>query len=100
VWKMDAQMLRPDGSEDQRRDYFAVVNPVLESDLRGLSHNLFAESLPPSILVLRPEDAPTERPTSPDGRRQLTATLLLLMMAFLIGETLFAATLDRRRMGA
>lgn len=100
VWKMDAQMLRPDGSEDQRRDFFAVVNPVPESDLRGLSHNLFAESLPPSILVLRPEDAPTERPTSPDGRRQLTATLLMLMMAFLIGETLFAATLDRRRMGA
>lgn len=100
VWKVDAQMLRPDGSEDQRRDFFAVVNPVPESDLRGLSHNLFAESMPPSVLVLRPEDAPTERPTSPDGRRQLTATLLLLMMAFLVGETLFAATLDRRRMGA
>jgi len=100
VWDVDLQLLHPDGSEESRREHFAVVNPEAESDLRVLNRRLLVEGLPANISILRPQDATTERPNQAKGMRQLATLLLFLMMAFLVGETLLAATLDRRRMGA
>ncbi|MHC4837243.1 MAG: BatA domain-containing protein [Planctomycetota bacterium] len=100
VWEVEARLLRPDGAEDLRRDHFAVVNPPLESDLRPASRALLAGSLPANVQILRPEELDDEAPPGEDGSRQLTELLLFAMLAFLVGETMLAAALDRRRMGA
>lgn len=97
VWRLNTRLLLPDGEEVTLEQPLAVVIPTEESDLRAAEAASLHEFLPESIRIGTPEEDLVQVDGDGSPPRDLTRMLLLLVLAFLVSETLFAWFLDRRR---
>jgi len=97
VWRLSTRLLLPDGEEISLEQPLAVVIPTEESDLRAALPESLREFLPPSVVIGNSNENIVQVEASDAPARDLTRTLLILVLAFLVSETLFAWFLDRRR---
>lgn len=97
IWHLSTRLLMPDGEEISLEQPLAVVIPTEESDLRAAQPESLREFLPPSIVIGNPDESLVQVEASAAPARDLTRSLLILVLAFLVSETLFAWFLDRRR---
>lgn len=97
VWHLSTRLLLPDGEEVALEQPLAVVIPTEESDLRAAEATSLYEFLPESVRIGGPDENLVLAESSGSPPQDLTRTLLLLVLAFLVSETLFAWFLDRRR---
>jgi hypothetical protein len=97
IWILNTHLLLPDGAEAPLSLRLAVVPPALESDLRASTPEELRSFLPKSIRLGRPEDLDDEGFINNHLPRDLMRTLLFLLLACLVSETLLATMLDRRR---
>lgn len=97
IWHLGARLLLPDGEEIAVDQPLAVVVPVEESDLRAADPASLRNFLPPSVVIGNSDDNIVQLQALGSPTRDLTRSLLLLVLAFLVSETLFAWFLDRRR---
>ena len=97
VWHLNTRLLLPDGEEISLEQPLAVVIPTEESDLRAAEATSLLEFLPESIRIGTPDEDLVQVDTAVNPPRDLSRTLLLLVLVFLVSETLFAWFLDRRR---
>jgi hypothetical protein len=97
IWRLNTHLLLPDGVEAPLHLRLAVVPPNKESDLRAASVEELTAFLPESVHLGHPEDRTSSATIDTDLPRDLMRTLLFLVLACLIAETLLATMLDRRR---
>jgi hypothetical protein len=97
IWHLNTHLLLPDGGEEALHLRLAVVPPAVESDLRAALPEELRTFLPVSLNLGRVDDLSATNVGTNDLPRDLMRTLLFLLLACLIGETLLATMLDRRR---
>ena len=97
IWHLNTHLLLPDGMETPLHLRFAVVPPEKESDLRAASAEELRTFLPESVHLGHPGDLESSETLNDHMPRDLMRTLLFLVLACLIVETLLATMLDRRR---
>jgi hypothetical protein len=97
IWHLNTHLLLPDGAEEPLHLRLAVVPPAIESDLRAALPDELRTFLPESINLGRVDDLSANTIDTDELPRDLMRTLLFLLLACLVGETLLATMLDRRR---
>lgn len=97
VWRLNTTLLLPDGEELPREQPLAVVVPPEESDLRAADPANLKDLFPAGVRFGEAGDGLSMTEDGDQDARDLTRTLLMLVLGFLIAETLFALLLDRRR---
>ncbi|MHC4379883.1 MAG: BatA domain-containing protein [Planctomycetota bacterium] len=97
IWRLNAHLLLPDGEELVRELPLAVVVPSSESDLRAADPTSLTDFLPPDVVLHAAGESAEADVDEGPAPRDLTHFLLVLVLAFLVTETLFAWLLDRRR---
>ncbi|MDA1113649.1 MAG: VWA domain-containing protein [Planctomycetota bacterium] len=97
VWHLNTRLLLPDGEEVLLEQPLAVVIPTEESDLRAAEAASLLEFLPESVRIGNPDEDLVQTENADSPPRDLTRILLLLVLGFLVSETLCAWFLDRRR---
>lgn len=97
VWRLNAHLLLPDGEELLREQPLAVVVPNMESDLRAADPASLPNFLPPAVVLRDAGESALAEVQDGPAPRDLTHFLLVMVLAFLVSETLFAWFLDRRR---
>ncbi len=97
VWRADARLLEPDGSELERALRWAVVTPPAESDLRPVLPAVLAERLPDGVRVVGSGGDDGAESPPPQLRADLSLLLWRVVLVLFGAETLLAAFLDRRR---
>ncbi len=98
VWTVEARLVDATGAELEHRERLAVVPPAAESDLAPLDLEALRAQLPPGVVLGDDRSGPAGDPAAAAERQEdLSGLLYTLMALFLVGETLLAAFLDRRR---
>lgn len=97
IWRLSTTLLLPDGEEMPREQPIAVVVPTEESDLRAADPSNLKDLFPNGVRFGLAGDGLSLSEESEQTARDLTRSLLMLVLGLLIAETLFALLLDRRR---
>ena len=97
IWRLKTTLLLPDGEELPRDQPLAVVVPTEESDLRAADPTNLQEMFPSGVRFGAAGDGVSLTEEEESDARDLTQTLLMLVLGCLVAETLFALLLDRRR---
>ncbi len=98
VWRVEASLPEEDGSE-RRLDLRLAVNvPPEESDLRPADEETLRALLPAGVRLAADGAEAAEAAQDPvAGRADYSRIVWQIVLALLVGETLLAALLDRRR---